>query len=116
MKKAQASIEYLLLIAVVLIIVALTSFFIFGIFGSQSDEANFKACANAASNCNKNKVFYGDTYDCFSSCYATCLDEEGKDMLTKAETECYNAYNEKFDGSACGYCNAGLMQQIRPPG
>jgi hypothetical protein len=116
MRKAQATIEYLLIVAVVLIIVALTSFFIFDIFGAQSEEATFKACMNAASSCNKNKVFYGDSYDCFKVCYDGCLTTEGVDVLTQKETECFNAYHEKFDGSACGYCNAGLMHEIRPPG
>ena len=114
--KAQATIEYLLVIAVVLIIVALTSFFIFDIFGAQSEGAVMEACRNAASTCNKNKVFYGDSYDCFKLCYSACLDNEGHDIMTNKETECYDAYNPKFDSSACGYCNAGLMQQIRPPG
>jgi len=117
MKKAQATVEYMLIIAVVLIIVALTAFFVFDIFGKQTSEAQFSACRNAASTCNKNKVLYGNSYDCFKVCFDSCVDPNTeKDLLIGKPTDCYDAYHNLFDGSACGFCNAGLLEQVKPAG
>ncbi len=115
MGKAQGSIEYLLVIAVVLIIVVLLSMFLFSLFSKSTTDALFESCRQAASTCGKNKALYGQSYDCFKMCTASCMDKDtGFDVMLGKKTDCIDAYDEKFDGSACGYCSAGLISNIVP--
>ncbi len=114
MKKAQSTIEYLLIIAVVLIIVVLVVLFLSGFFGKSGTDAQLASCKQAASTCDKNKVFYGKSYDCYDICYESCISTNtGLDVMTNKTTDCYSAYNDKFDGSGCGYCTEGLMADIK---
>ncbi len=102
MKKGQSSLEYLLILAIVLIVVAVVSYMLISGSDSSISSGEQGTCRATASSC-KLKVLSGDTLAadfCLNECKQSCLDAENKDYITGI-IGC-------VDGTGCHACANGL--------
>lgn len=110
MKKAQGSLEYLIIVAAVLAIAAVVVLFLSGAF--KGTNTGTTACKNAASQCAislQTTTGYSCTNSCVSACTGTNnLDVMSGDAITVAT--CTDATNNTAKG--CGYCVVGASQLI----
>ncbi len=99
--KAQGSLEYLIIVAAVLMISAIVVYFVVGSSGKSISSANFAECKKAAGQCKTNLIFSPDDpcIDCESACVVN-----GKDIMTLAEGCDVNG--------ACGLCKQGEPESI----
>ena len=93
--KAQSSLEYLLIMVVVLIIVAIVSYLVVAGSDPSISSGERAACEATASSC-KLKVLAGET--CINECKKSCLNVENMDYITGMEgciagTGCYACAN-----------------------
>ena len=98
---AQGSIEYLIIIAVILAISAVVVYFIAGSTGHSMSSANFAECKKTASQCKSSLIFSPN--DSCIDCESTCV-VGGKDIMTLAEGCDANG--------ACGLCKQGKPKSI----
>ncbi|MBI4214472.1 class III signal peptide-containing protein [archaeon] len=103
--KAQGSLEYLILIAVVLAVAAFVVLFVTGAFGGQQSSALLGNCRQAASTC---KLFLlSSPNDPCVMCREQCQNPSTGLDLIKPSLNLRVSDCVKGDGSACGFCKAG---------
>ncbi|RLG21418.1 hypothetical protein DRN74_02540 [Candidatus Micrarchaeota archaeon] len=99
MKRAQGSLEYLVLITVVLGISAVVIMFTLGAFGTQKTAGDLNKCKAAASQC-LSQLLTGAS-DC-PFCEDACIDAQGRDIQS----------HEAGCGVACQLCKEGKVNMI----
>ena len=107
MRKAQGSLEYLIIIAAVLAIAAVVVMYLSGVFGGTG--ASWSRCRETASNCAAMQV--AGPFDCGEMCAAGCLMTNGSDIKSweLEPAACVEEHN-----SACGLCMNGTLEGIEP--
>ncbi len=98
--RAQGALEYLIIIAAVLGISAVTVMFITGTFSSTASGADISSCRLAAANCQKD-LSLGVSTSC-NYCTKACTDASGSDVMDGSPGE----------GLACELCKSGDMSSI----
>jgi len=105
MQKAQGSLEYLVLIAVVLAIISVVTMIAVGYIGSQQGKYSYNTCKNAAANCKA--ALAANSNDKCSYCDTECKNPDGTDISTKASTCCKMGKPDSvYEGATGDDCDA----------
>jgi len=105
MQKAQGSLEYLVLIAVVLAIISVVTMIAVGYIGSQQGKYSYNTCKNAAANCKA--ALAANPNDKCGYCDVECKNPDGTDISTKASTCCKMGKPDSvYEGATGDDCNA----------
>lgn len=109
MKKAQGSLEYLIIVAAVLAIAAVVVLFLSGTFKGASGGT--VACKNEASQCSITQATTTG-HNCTSGCITACTGTDGKDVIAK--TVVPTTVNCVMSGAAtgCANCSTGSSSVI----
>jgi hypothetical protein len=99
--KAQGSLEYLIIIAAVLAIAAVTVTFMSGVFGTSSKSANIALCRQAAASCD-NKLATGVSKSC-PECEESCINPITRRDVIGGTIEC---------GVGCLFCKQGKVFDV----
>lgn len=95
MMRAQASLEYLIIVAAVIAIAAVVVFTMSGILSSQSSSASIATCKQAATDCKGSRLLAPQ--DPCSSCYLGCTNPAtGKEVIQGAVTCCNHTETNKI--------------------
>jgi len=98
MAKAQGSLEYLIIIAVVLAVTAIVTLIAVNSFGSQQNRYFYTSCANAAAVC-KTSLSANPSAQC-SACDTSCVFSNGTEIFPRAITCCKQGKSDMiYDGS-----------------
>lgn len=85
MRKAQGSLEYLIIIAAVLAIAAVVVMFLTGALGGTTAGGNIAQCKVAAAGCKTDLDTAGVTgASCLKACKSECTNGAGLDLLSGA--------------------------------
>ena len=83
MRKAQGSLEYLIIIAAVLAIAAVVVMFLTGALGGTAKSGNIAQCKVAAASCRTDIDTAGLAgASCLANCKDRCTNQAGADLLT----------------------------------
>jgi len=105
MQKAQGSLEYLILIAVVLAIISVVTLIAINYVGSQQGKYSYNTCKNAAANCKA--ALAANPKDKCSYCDTECKNPDGTDISTKASTCCRMGKPDSvYEGATGDDCDA----------
>jgi len=105
MERAQGSLEYLILIAVVLAIISVVTMIAVGYIGSQQGKYSYNTCKNAAANCKA--ALAANPNDKCGYCDTECKNPDGTDISTKASTCCKMGKPDSvYEGATGDDCNA----------
>jgi hypothetical protein len=99
--KAQGALEYLIIIAAVLAIAAVTVTFMSGVFGTSSESANIALCRQAAASCD-NKLATGVSKSC-PECEKSCINPITRRDVIGGTIEC---------GVGCLFCKQGIFYDV----
>jgi hypothetical protein len=111
MMRAQAGLEYLIIIAAVIGIAAVVVYTISGVMSSQSSSASIATCKQASVDCKASRMLSPN--DPCSSCYRGCTNPAtGKDVIQGAVTCCNHTETNKIyaDSDECS-----LTVQLQSP-
>ena len=100
MRKGQGSLEYLIIVAVVLALIAIVVLFLTGILGGSKASGDLNKCRTAASQCLSEII--GGPSSC-AYCEDACISADGLD-IQGCEEGC---------GTACQLCKAGKTNMIQ---
>jgi len=98
MRKAQGSLEYLIIISVALAVVAIVSLIVVNSFGSQQNRYVYNTCASSAASC-KISLSANPDFEC-SFCDTSCSFANGTSIFPSAVMCCKQGLTSKiYDGS-----------------
>ncbi len=97
--KGQGSLEYLIILAVILGVAAIVIFFVTGATGAAIEQGTMNKCREATAQCAS--LLFGGSYDC-TFCEEACIDTGGYDIISGTEGS----------GTACELCKAGETNEL----
>jgi len=97
--KAQGSLEYLIIIAAVLIVAGVTVLFVSGSAGASKQSALYSACQESAITCRSKHVL--NPKDPCNFCNTACTDPTSEEEIFPGAIECckLGKHNEIYEGS-----------------
>ena len=98
--RAQGSLEYLILLATVIAIMAVVISFVAGYFSTQSDQFYYSSCSNAAALCRDTLLIDSDN-GC-PACNNACNFSDGTEIFDKAITCCQLGKPSEIYGGSTG--------------
>lgn len=104
MARAQGSLEYMVIIAVILAISSIVIMYTTGIVGGQKSSVSISSCKQASIDCKLSKM--GSPTDPCNSCETACMDSTGAELFQGAVSCCAHAktdliYEESNDCTGC---------------
>jgi len=109
--RAQGSLEYLIILAIVIAVMAVVASFAIGYFSTQSDQFQYASCSNAAAIC-RDTLIVSQSDQC-PMCDNACNYTNGTEIFTNATVCCKQGQaSEIYTGSpGCGpqSCSDGTL-------